>query len=403
MENKTPKNWITIVILLALTAALGVFSVLGDAKPVETADGDSAQALTNQKLIVKREANLQITGDVTDVGVGDTVQVEADARTPVTITIADPDIATIDENGNIKCNKQGKTKVTISAEGNGTYEQEDYQLILDVKGLKQKITGCEESYNLNKEEELQLEPSAKTNITFKSETPEIATVDENGTVHGVEGGDAIIDVIAQSDGEYREVTMAVSVKVSAYSIEERNEMAIDAAIKWAHEIADDNSFHYGKSKWAHHHGCYFCGTNQAKGSEKRKAGGSLREVEKTYCCNPFVTAAFAHGAGAPEIDCKVGAKRINLANDRNRALKNTDAFVRVSKPSSTDGLKKGDILLTPTHAMLYAGDGYVLEAAHHDNGKKDAYWNDSIRYAPIKAKQWKRVSKIYRYIGTGSF
>lgn len=405
MENnkKTPKNAISIIILLVLTAALGVFSVFGSSEPVDNSSGDTAQALTDQKMIVKRDSNLQIAGDASDVTIGDILYFDAEARTEVTYRIKDEDIATIDDEGNVHCNKIGKTSIVITAEGNGTYDKDDYEIILDVKGLKQRIKGIEKSYKVNKEEDIQIEPTATTSITFASKQPEIATVDENGVIHGVDGGTATILVTAQSDGKYREVTKKVVVQVSDYTPEERNKMAIDAAIEWAKEIAADDSFHYGMSKWAHHHGCYFCGTNQSKGSEKRKAGGSLKAVEKTYCCNPFVTAAFCHGAGAPEIDCKVGAMRINLANDRNRALKNTDAWKRISKPSSVEQLNPGDILLTPTHAMLYAGDGKVLEAAHHDNGKKDAYWNDSIRYAPLKAKQWKRVSKIYRYLGTGKF
>ncbi len=187
------------------------------------------------------------------------------------------------------------------------------------------------------------------------------------------------------------------------SKEDRTVKARQAAVKWALDIASDNSFHYGKSKWAHHHGCYFCGTNQKKGSAKRRAGASASECAKTYCCNPFVTAAYCHGAGAKEISCRSASKRINLANDSNRALHNRKAFVRVSKPKNITDLKPGDILLTPSHAMLYVGDGNVAHAAHHDNGRKDSYWNSSIKSGPISSVQWKRTSKIYRYIGTGKF
>ena len=182
-----------------------------------------------------------------------------------------------------------------------------------------------------------------------------------------------------------------------------SEKARQAAVEWAIEIANDNSFHYGRSSWAHHNGCYFCGTNQKAGSIKRKKGASVAACEKTYCCNPFVTAAYMHGAGAKEVDCRKGNMRFGLANDKNIVLKNTKAFKKISKPAKVTALEAGDILLTPTHAMLYAGDGKVVEAAHHDNGKKDAYWNDSIRHKEISSKQWNRVTKIYRYIGKGKF
>ena len=182
-----------------------------------------------------------------------------------------------------------------------------------------------------------------------------------------------------------------------------SEKARQAAVDWAIKIAGDNSFHYGRSSWAHHNGCYFCGTNQKAGSLKRRAGASKAACEKTYCCNPFVTAAYKHGAGAKEVDCKVRGKRFGLANDNNKVLKNTKAFKRISKPKKITSLEPGDILLSPTHAMLYAGGGKVVEAAHHDNGKRDSCWNDSIRCKKISSGQWKRVTKIYRYIGKGKF
>ena len=183
----------------------------------------------------------------------------------------------------------------------------------------------------------------------------------------------------------------------------RTEKARQAAVDWAIGIANDNSFHYGRKSWAHHNGCYFCGTNQKRGSAKQKAGASASACAKTYCCNPFVTAAFKHGAGAKEIDCRVARKRINLANDSNRALNNKKAFSRIAKPKSVTSLKPGDILLTPTHAMLYAGDGKVVHASHHDNGRRGDYWNSSIKCGKISSTQWKRTTKIYRYKGTGRF
>lgn len=179
--------------------------------------------------------------------------------------------------------------------------------------------------------------------------------------------------------------------------------ARQGAADWAIAIANNNDFHYGRSKWAHNAGCYYCGTNQSKGSAKRRAGASVSQCAKTYCCNPFVTAAYKHGAGAKEIDCKRANKRINLANDKNKALHNTKAWKQISKPSKATSLVVGDVLLTPTHAMIYVGNGKVAHAAHHDNGKRGSYWNDSIKVGYIASNQWKRTSKIYRYIGKGKF
>lgn len=181
-----------------------------------------------------------------------------------------------------------------------------------------------------------------------------------------------------------------------------NEKARQSACDWGIAIAKDNSFHYGRTSWAHHSGCYFCGTN-GKGSAKHKAGGSLSAIKKTYCCNPFVTACYHHGAGAPSIDCKKPSKRINLANDKNKPFQNTKEWKKIKEPSKVTDLKKGDVLLTPTHCMLHVGDGKIVHAKHHDNGVEDSYWNDSIKVETIPDKQWERTTKIYRYIGKGKF
>lgn len=182
-----------------------------------------------------------------------------------------------------------------------------------------------------------------------------------------------------------------------------NERAINAAVDWAVKIASDNTFHYGESKWAHHSGCYFCGTN-GKNSAKVQDGAKYEDQLKTYCCNPFVTAAYHHGAGAPSIDCKVKDKRINLANDTNKALQNTKEWKKISKPANITSLKKGDILQTPTHVMLYIGDGKIVHAAGHDDGKKNSTsWNNSIRVQTCPAAKWNATTKIYRYIGNGKF
>lgn len=179
--------------------------------------------------------------------------------------------------------------------------------------------------------------------------------------------------------------------------------ARQAAVDWAIKIANDNTFHYGRSSWAHHNGCYFCGTNQTKGNAKFQDGASASEALKTYCCNPFVTAAYNHGAGAKEVDCKTSSMRIGLANDTNKVFK-TKSWMLVTKPDKITDLKVGDILLTPTHAMLYAGNGKVVHAAHHDNGSSNKdYWNDSIKVNVCTDYQWNRTTKIYRYLGVGKY
>ena len=90
-------------------------------------------------------------------------------------------------------------------------------------------------------------------------------------------------------------------------IKKSNKEVIEDTIAWAKMIVKDNRFHYGytnssKSINAHHNGCYFCDT---QGSNKN----GILDKKYTYCCNPFVHAAWAHGGQVPSMlkICKHGS------------------------------------------------------------------------------------------------
>lgn len=76
------------------------------------------------------------------------------------------------------------------------------------------------------------------------------------------------------------------------TIKKTNAEVIKDTITWVKWIAGDNDFHYGAGQAAHRNGCYFCGTQP-----KAKKNAGIKKWEHTYCCNPFVGAAYAHGGG----------------------------------------------------------------------------------------------------------
>jgi hypothetical protein len=176
-----------------------------------------------------------------------------------------------------------------------------------------------------------------------------------------------------------------------------------AAVVWARDIVADDDFHYGYSSWAHHYGCYFCGTNSATGTKVR-SGANYEDQLKTYCCNPFVTAAYCHGAGGVKFGKDVSlivncvGKNINLANDSNPVLQDARHFALIEKPANVMDLRPGDILLTPSHAMLYTENGMVAEASgSDDNVRNSSRWNNSIRERSL-GSSYENVTKVYRYI-----
>lgn len=163
---------------------------------------------------------------------------------------------------------------------------------------------------------------------------------------------------------------------------------INGACAWAEAIANNDEFHYGEASWSHHNGCYFCDTN-------KKLKGSGEDKQKTFCCNPFVHAAFAHGGGDPKMlkRCKKNDAYGTSYSDGWKSDKNWKHLGKISKKK----LKKGDVCLTGGHAMLYIGNGKFAHAATSDDGVKgSSSWKDSITVDDgIGYRQ------VVRYVGKG--
>ena len=186
-----------------------------------------------------------------------------------------------------------------------------------------------------------------------------------------------------------------------------NAEVINDTCRWASWIAGDNRFHYGytnkhgssnPSKWspnAHHNGCYFCGTNVTSGGRSKKG---IVDYQKTYCCNPFVHAAFAHGGCDPTMlkKCKAGGSYVasNYKKDSN--------WKSLGKPAFSS-LKKGDVLYWEKngacHYALYLGSGKLAEASGgDDNVRGSAKWKNSIHVRDIKS--WGSFQGAFRYVGS---
>ena len=159
---------------------------------------------------------------------------------------------------------------------------------------------------------------------------------------------------------------------------------------WAKNIANDNSFHYGNGLHSHHNGCYFCGT-QPKSKQKY-----VKQWEKTYCCNPFVTAAYAHGGKEPfMLDlCRRG--KSYMAPE----FKKCELFANLGHPDQAD-LLVGDVLCASGHVAIYIGNNRIAEACMSDDGKPGSTrWNNSITISSLTAKRYKGFKAgVFRYIG----
>lgn len=169
-----------------------------------------------------------------------------------------------------------------------------------------------------------------------------------------------------------------------------NEEAREAACKWAVDIANDDSFTYGAGQRAHRYGCYFCGTNLMKKGSGKVDGHSY---EKTYCCNPFVHAAYSHGAEDQKMlaACQAGG---GIAMSE-KSFTRYGNWEKHAKPKKSD-LEKGDVIVKKKHVTLYIGNGQIVNATTKN-------WSpESIAVQDLSDGYYSSFDFVMRYTGVGS-
>lgn len=144
------------------------------------------------------------------------------------------------------------------------------------------------------------------------------------------------------------------------------------AVNWAICIANDNSFTYGEKPIANQQGCYFCGNNDKKvAAAKKKKMANPERYEKTYVCLTFAGAAYAHGAGDPEI-LKACQKRYMTMYETNDNFKKFSCWMKIGscKELTVADLLPGDIIVkwsdhndNSGHICIYIGGNDIVESS----------------------------------------
>lgn len=192
--------------------------------------------------------------------------------------------------------------------------------------------------------------------------------------------------------------MAYGGTLPTLNLKKTNAEVIADTIKWAIWIAGDNKFHYGytskdKKINAHHNGCYFCGTNTDKGGRSKKG---IVDYQHTYCCNPFVGAAWAHGGCVPKA-MELCSKGSSWNFTKGSGYDKSSLFTNLEHPDKSK-LKAGDVLCRDTHVALYIGNGKIAEASHGDDNKKGSTkWNDSIHIITLTDSNYKKFPRVHRF------
>lgn len=188
-------------------------------------------------------------------------------------------------------------------------------------------------------------------------------------------------------------------------LKKTNAEVIADTIKWAKWITGDNRFHYGYTNkhgstnskdWnpnAHHNGCYFCGTNTTKGGRSKKG---IVDYQFTYCCNPFVGAAWAHGGCVPAA-IKLCQNGSSWDFGKGKGYDKSSLFTNLGHPSKSS-LKAGDVLCRDNHVALYIGGGKIAEASGGDDNKRNSTkWNNSIHITTLTDANYKKFLRVHRF------
>lgn len=186
-------------------------------------------------------------------------------------------------------------------------------------------------------------------------------------------------------------------------VKKTTEQVIDDTIRWAKLIANNNRFHYGVHKGdekkygttgnANHNGCYFCDTQKISGGRSKKG---IVDYQLTYCCNPFVHAAWSHGGQVPSMLTKC-QKASSFDFGKGKGYDKSSMFTNLGHPSKSL-LKKGDVLCNDHHVAIYVGDGKIAEASGGDDNKRNSTkWNNSIHVVSLTDSRYKSFPRVHRF------
>lgn len=300
---------------------------------------------------------------------------------------ANTDVAKVSEDGTIRVTGLGSTVIKVTALGNKHYHKEEVDVKVAVDKQAQTITVPKTKYTVSDIDtftNLNAKNSAGQEIKYKSSDESIAKISDKGVIKPKNVGTCKVTIYNEGNEFYLSASKTVTVVVKkSDTSDERN-----AAVKWAIKIANNDNFTYGTGSGAHHNGCYYCKTNYGPNMYKKPS----KKYLKTYCCNPFVTAAYAHGAKSPAMlaACRKGT---GVALTK-KSFTKFGCWECIGKPSLSS-LVPGDVFVrNKRHVAIYIGDNKLVEAGHSGWGA------DSIAIYNAADKRYaSRVSYVMRYIG----
>ena len=246
----------------------------------------------------------------------------------------------------------------------------------------------------------------------------------SGSVEGI-SGNVDLSYVYSEEVPAKPTPQTYDGELPSVHVKKTASQVIADALKWGKWIAGDNTFHYGEygnkayitptSKYyaggkykriydiTHSCGCHFCNTNKSKKVNKAsKEGFKGENWERTYVCNTFVTAMFAHGGMESTCleKCRKGSCIGMTTAGRSSALDNSKNWTYKGKLAIKD-LKAGDVLVSASHMQcvyetVSNSQVKTIEATSYIGNYGNSASKESIR---IKAKKPSYTS-VYRFTGS---
>lgn len=141
----------------------------------------------------------------------------ATAKTSLTYSSSDEDIAEVSADGTVTVKGIGTVEITITAAEDSVYNEEVRKVTITIEkgGLLEQSIECDGSFDKYVDDaKFNLNASARTKLSYESKNTDVADVDEGGLVTIKGTGSAIIYVRAEESEDYAPVLKKVEINVS---------------------------------------------------------------------------------------------------------------------------------------------------------------------------------------------
>ena len=132
----------------------------------------------------------------------------------VIYTSSNPEVATVDDKGNIQAIRSGTTTITVKAEENSIQNQIEVEVYSKVTGIAIDQTEIymqiDDTFKINGT--IEPDDANNKNILFSSNLPEVAQIDDHGNITAYKEGEAIITAASEENPEMKQECKVIVVR-----------------------------------------------------------------------------------------------------------------------------------------------------------------------------------------------